>query len=95
MCVNKDFYFLDGSTILRTLTLVYFRVHKSVLSLHKLHSPVFADTFAMPPPSEMDTYDGLVLVHLHDDAEQFYRLFLGEGRISYFHLLSTPVLIVT
>jgi hypothetical protein len=69
---DEDLYFEDGSVILSAKgsdgDLVYFRVHKSVLTKQ---SPVFKDMFSVPSPaSEMEMYDDLPLVHLHDSSEE-------------------------
>jgi len=67
---DEDFSFSDGSIVLSAKNadenLVYFRVHKSVLAKN---SPVFEDMLTMPTPANQDSYDGLPLVHLHDDAK--------------------------
>ena len=70
---DEDLYFEDGSVIISANNigsgdLVYFRVHKSVLSKQ---STVFKDMFSLPSPSDIDTYDSLPLVHVHDDAKDF------------------------
>jgi hypothetical protein len=68
---DEDLYFEDGSVILSANStdgdLVYFRVHKSVLSKQ---STVFKDMFSLPSPPEVDKYDSLPLVHVHDDAKE-------------------------
>jgi len=68
---DEDFYFEDGSVILSARDAdgdrVNFRVHKSVLAKQ---SSVFKDMFSIPSPAEVDTYDGLPLVHLHDEAKE-------------------------
>lgn len=33
-------------------------------------SSVFKDIFSVPPPSEMDMYDGLPLVHVNGEAKE-------------------------
>ena len=67
---DEDLYFSDGSVVLVAKdadeNFVYFRVHKSVLAKNSL---VFEDMLTMPTPANQDSYDGLPLVHLHDDAE--------------------------
>jgi hypothetical protein len=67
---DEDLYFADGSVVLSVNdtddNLVYFRVHKSVLAKNSL---VFEDMLTMPTPADHDSYDGLPLVHLHDDAK--------------------------
>ena len=67
---NEDLYFPDGSVVLSAKDadddLVYFRVHKSVLAKNSL---VFEDMLTMPTPANQDSYDGLPLVHLHDNAK--------------------------
>ena len=69
---DEDLYFDDGSIVISANQtsgdLVYFRVHKSLLSKQ---STVFKDMFSLPSPTEVDTYDGLPLVHVHDDAAHF------------------------
>ena len=69
---DEDMYFEDGSVVISASStgggLVYFRVHKSVLSKQ---STVFKDMFSLPSPPEMDRYDNLPLVHVHDDAKEF------------------------
>jgi hypothetical protein len=61
----------DGNVIISASIaggdLVYFRVPKPVLSKP---SAVFKDMFSMPSPSEVNMYDGLPLVHVHDDAKE-------------------------
>jgi hypothetical protein len=68
---DQDLYFEDGNIIISANgasgDLVYFRVHKSLLSKQ---SSVFKDMFSLPSPSEVDIYDGLPLVHFHDDAKE-------------------------
>jgi len=67
---DEDLYFEDGSIIISANDtggdLVYFRVHKSVLSKQ---SSAFKDMFSLPSPSEVELYDSLPLVHVHDDAK--------------------------
>ena len=74
---DEDLYFSDGSVILSAKdadqNLLYFRVHKSVLAKNSL---VFEDMLTMPTPADQDLYDGLPLVHLHDDANHL-KEFLG------------------
>jgi hypothetical protein len=69
---DEDLYFEDGSVVISANNvdgdLVYFKVHKSVLAKQ---STVFKDMFSLPSPSDIDTYDGLPLVHVHDDAKDF------------------------
>ena len=69
---DEDLYFEDGSVIISAKgtggDLAYFRVHKSVLSKQ---STVFKDMFSLPSPPEVDKYDNLPLVHVHDNAEEF------------------------
>lgn len=50
-----------------------FRVHRFTLSLH---SPVFRDIFALPDGGTgvNETYDGVVLVHMPDSAEDLEQL---------------------
>jgi hypothetical protein len=70
---DPDLYFPDGSVVLsatakdptESQNLVYFRVHKSVLAKHSL---VFEDMLTIPTPADQELYDGVPLVHLHDDA---------------------------
>ena len=66
---DEDLYFSDGSVVLSVKdaddNLLYFRVHKSVLAKNSL---VFEDMLTMPTLDNQNTYDGLPLVHLHDDA---------------------------
>ena len=68
---DKDLYFDDGNVIISASTpggdLKYFRVHNSMLSKQSI---VFKDMLSMPSPSEVDTYDGLPLVHVHDDVKE-------------------------
>lgn len=71
---DEDLYFEDGSVVISAAdvdeNLLYFRVHKSILSKQ---SAFFKDMFSLPtvPTSEEETYDGLPLVHVHDDAKEF------------------------
>ncbi|KDQ58280.1 hypothetical protein JAAARDRAFT_206931 [Jaapia argillacea MUCL 33604] len=66
-------YFEDGNIVISSFSQdgspKFFRVHRSVLSVH---SGVFAQIFSIPVPSEaagMDMHDGVPLVHLPDPAE--------------------------
>ena len=68
---DEDLYFDDGSVVLSANdsdgNTIYFRVHMSVL---RKNSPVFRDMFSMPTPVAIDQYDGVPLVHVHDDAKE-------------------------
>jgi hypothetical protein len=68
---DEDLYFEDGSIVLSAKDtdgdLVYFRVHKSVLTKQ---SVIFKDMFSVPSPPEMEMYDDLPLVHLHDTSKE-------------------------
>lgn len=69
---SEEFYFEDGSIVLSAKdadgNLVYFRIHKSILARQ---SAVFNAMFSAPsPPPEVDMYDGLPLVRVHDEAEE-------------------------
>ncbi|KZV76850.1 hypothetical protein PENSPDRAFT_679866 [Peniophora sp. CONT] len=72
---SPDFYFNDGTIVLRTLSTqsnsyTLFRVHKSLLALH---CTVFRDMFgegnSAPFDSTSEQCDGVPLMHLHDDVE--------------------------
>ncbi|KAJ7497605.1 hypothetical protein FB451DRAFT_1017706 [Mycena latifolia] len=68
---DPNFYYtVDGNIVLSavdaTNCIIYFRLHQSILSAH---SPVFAGMFGVPPPSRVDTYDGVPLVEMPDDAD--------------------------
>jgi len=67
---DEDLYFEDGSIVLSAKDtdgdLVYFRVHKSVLTKQ---SVIFKDMF-VPSPPEMEMYDDIPLVHLHDASKE-------------------------
>ena len=48
-----------------------YRVHKTTLAHY---SPVFADMFALPTTADQnETFEGLPVVHLHDDCEDVER----------------------
>jgi hypothetical protein len=68
---DEDLYFEDGSVVLSADdsdgNTIYFRVHMSVL---RKNSPVFRDMFSIPSPVAIDLYDGVPLVHVHDDAKE-------------------------
>jgi len=68
---DEDLYFEDGSVILSAKdtdgNFVYFRIHKSVLAKQ---SSIFKDMFSLPPPADMDVYDGLPLVQVHDNSKE-------------------------
>jgi hypothetical protein len=70
---HADLYFEDGNIVISAISanrsisdLVYFRVHKSLLSFH---SPFFKDMFSMPTPECESMHDGVVLLHSQDEAE--------------------------
>ena len=67
---DPNFYADDGNIVLSALDMgmctIYFRLHRSLLVRH---SPVFADMFTMPPPPLAETYDGIPLVQMSDDAD--------------------------
>ena len=68
---DGDLYFEDGSVVLSTKGdeggLVYFKVHKSVLTKR---SAVFEDMFSLPSPPEVPQYDSLPLVQVYDDCQE-------------------------
>jgi hypothetical protein len=71
---DEDLYFEDGNVVISASnnvedpSLVYFRVHKSVLSKQ---SVVFRDMFSLPSFSDTDNmYDGVPLIYFHDDAKE-------------------------
>ena len=55
----------DTNLILRSLDLVDFRVHKSVLATV---SPFFKDLLSLPQPSDSEIVDGLPVVRLSEDS---------------------------
>ncbi|KAJ8521370.1 hypothetical protein ONZ45_g1902 [Pleurotus djamor] len=73
---DPEFYFNDGSIVLsahetarnEASQLFLFRVHMSLLAKT---STVFADMLGLPTPTkeDQDSYDGVPLVHLEDDAD--------------------------
>jgi len=84
---DEDLYFEDGSVILSAKdadgALVYFRIHKSVL---ERQSSVFKDMFSVPSPAETDLYDGLPLVHVHDDSKElkeFLQVMYDPGWVAF------------
>lgn len=83
---HSDLYFSSGDIILTTTG----GTDKTVLCLHKtvlsLHSPIFQDMVAMPAqPDTNETYDGLPMVQLHDDAgdlEAFVKFLYNFGCVT-------------
>ncbi|KAF7376427.1 hypothetical protein MSAN_00058300 [Mycena sanguinolenta] len=71
---DPAFYFDDGNIILSAKDadecIVYFRVHRSILTKH---SPVFKDMFTMPLPQDEDQYDGAPLVEMAGDSADALR----------------------
>lgn len=69
-CRDDHLYLDDGNIVLSALDtddgVVYFRVHRSVLSRQ---SPVFKDMFNIPTGDSVEKYDGVPLVRLHDGAD--------------------------
>ncbi|GJE90736.1 hypothetical protein PsYK624_068800 [Phanerochaete sordida] len=68
----EDVWFEDGTVVLqadRTL----FRVYAGVLSRH---SAFFSDLFAAPRPSDVETYEGCLLVGMQGDNPEDVRNFL-------------------
>lgn len=72
---SLDFYFNDGTIVLRTFTkqnnsYKLFRVHQSLLSLH---CTAFRDMFGVGDAVHFDSAsekcDGVPVVHLHDEAD--------------------------
>ncbi|KZT24907.1 hypothetical protein NEOLEDRAFT_1178982 [Neolentinus lepideus HHB14362 ss-1] len=68
---HPTLYFEDGSMVLRAQhlsgELIFFKVHKTVLSMH---SEIFRDMFILPSPSPRESYDGVSLLVLQDNAEE-------------------------
>lgn len=89
---DQDLYFDDGSIVLSASDtdagdLVMFRVHKSMLVKN---SKVFKDMLSIPTPPEMESYDGLPVVHLHDDAKElkdFLGVLYDPWCVTYFLLI--------
>ncbi|KAJ3546706.1 hypothetical protein NM688_g5487 [Phlebia brevispora] len=67
---HPSLYLKDGDVAITAQhsdgSLHVYRIDKAFLSRF---SPVFADMFAMPNPSTVETYDGAPVVHLTDRAE--------------------------
>ncbi|KAG2028836.1 hypothetical protein BDR03DRAFT_882568 [Suillus americanus] len=72
---HASLYFFDGNIVLMASNnfgdKIVFRVHQSILSHY---STVFADMLTMPPAREAETYDGVPLVCLPDNAEEIESL---------------------
>ncbi|KZV76847.1 hypothetical protein PENSPDRAFT_730875 [Peniophora sp. CONT] len=72
---SQDFYFNDGTIVLRALSKqdnVYtlFRVHKSLLALRcSVFHDMFGDGDALHFDGASEQYDGVPLMHLHDEPE--------------------------
>ncbi|KAK7005780.1 hypothetical protein R3P38DRAFT_3039555 [Favolaschia claudopus] len=84
---DSKFYYDDGNIVLaakdESENDVYFRLHKSILAKQ---SPVFADLFILPTPSNMELYDGVPLVKMAGDSasdlREFIELLYDPQRIS-------------
>nr|GAT49300.1 predicted protein [Mycena chlorophos] len=63
----NDLWFDDGNIVLQA-GLVQYKVYRGTLARH---SPVFQDMLAFPQPAEPELVEGLPLVTLPDDAEDF------------------------
>jgi hypothetical protein len=72
---HQSLYFFDGNIALCAPrspgNYMVFRVHQSILS--KV-SPVFEDMFSLPGGETPETYDGVPLVCMPDDANGFENL---------------------
>lgn len=84
-------YFAHGDLVLsanKGSTRVMFCVNKSILAHY---SPVFADMLGLPPKQDVnETYEGLPVVHLHDDYEDLEAFLLALYNFGY--VLATPML---
>lgn len=63
-----------SATDLQTGVLHYFRIHRSTLSRY---SPVLKEMLSMPVPSSVESYDGVSLVHVPDDAQDVRSFFMA------------------
>lgn len=61
----------DANVIIRSSDLVDFRVHKPVLAIA---SPVFRKLLSLPQSSDSESFDGLPVVRLSEDAELLHTL---------------------
>ncbi|KAJ7624452.1 hypothetical protein FB45DRAFT_1086079, partial [Roridomyces roridus] len=68
---SPDVWFDDGTIILQAENTL-FRAYRGVLAAQ---SSIFRDTFSIPQPEEQETFDGCLVVKVHDSAPDF-RLFL-------------------
>ncbi|VDC03750.1 unnamed protein product [Peniophora sp. CBMAI 1063] len=72
---SQDFYFNDGTIALRALSkdkncYTIYRVHKSLLALHcSVFRDMFGDTDTIHFDAASEKYDGVPLMHLHDEPE--------------------------
>ncbi|KAG5635411.1 hypothetical protein H0H81_011374 [Sphagnurus paluster] len=65
---SPEFWFSDGSIVI-IVENTAFRLHKSILGKH---SDVFADLFSVPQPqSDLELIDGVPVVHLQDNLQDF------------------------
>ncbi|KAJ7104978.1 hypothetical protein C8R44DRAFT_715631 [Mycena epipterygia] len=77
---SPDVWFDDGTVVLQAETTL-FRVYRGVLAAQ---SPIFRDTFAIPQPPTQDTYEGCLLIVLHDSPDDLKEFLLAIHDAGYF-----------